>query len=427
MQSLTLFLLLGSFSSFVLDARADQDDMNASIDKAKKKFQSYQSDPLDLIRGIEAGEYEQIYVQYHSCVWSEFVNDDDEDGKESGCNGNGDGDDNPWYMSNTQCYRANVAYSLYGVRTTEDDDEVPENACRKRYYINTFFTNNGMDYFGNLLGLENYDDATSQCTLSDDGNENDDGSQDGGDNNSYQHNAQLFPNAKSYTTYCASGQFVTAMFSGAYCTGRGDLEMVNTLTNLNSELDEADCVLAYSADDYNGNNNNGDENENGRRLEEEEKGDEQEDGEDEEEVEEKDIWDLLSYSNTCSILEYPKGCPDPFGVKKRYDLNPRTSNGFFKQLHGIDWLSMILFVMGSFLLLLTCCIKDRNPEKKKRKLFAFRRGRSKSPSRSRQSSSNNNNNNNNKNGNNDSDTVDTNGENVKRKRKGFRGFFSRKK
>lgn len=424
MQSLALLLLLGSLSSLVLDARADQDDMNASIDKAKKKFQSYQSDPVDLIRGIEAGEYEQIYVQYHSCVWSEFVNDDDDDGdeeggKESGCNGNGDGEDDPWYMGNTQCYRANVAYSLYGVRATEDDNEIPKNACRKRYYINTFFTNNGMDYFGNLLGLEYYGDATSQCTLSDDGNGNDDGSQDEGDNNSYQHNAQLYPNAKSYTTYCASGQFVTAMFSGAYCTGKGDLETVNTLTDLNGELDAADCILAYSADDYNGDDDNsGDENENGRRLEEEGEGDEDE--EEEEEEEDRDIWDLLSYSNTCSILEYPKGCPDPFGVKKRFDLNPRTKNGFFKQLHSIDWLSMILFVLGTFLLLLTCCIKDRDPEKKKRKMFAFRR-RSKSPSRSRQNS------NNNKNGNNDSDTVDTNGENVKRKRRGFRGFFSRKK
>jgi hypothetical protein len=433
MQSFALLLLLGSFSSLLIDARANHDDSDASVAKAKKRFQSYQSDPLNLLRGIEDGEYEQIYIQYHHCVWSEFASGDD-DGEDTGCNGDGD-EDNPWYMGNTQCYRANVAYSLYGVRS---GDDVPDNACRRHYYINSFFTTNGMDYFGNSLGLENYGDATSQCTLADDGNGDEDQEEDG-DNKARQHNGQLYPNAQSYTTYCSSGKFVTAMFSGAYCTGKGDLETLNGLDDLNDELDQLDCVLAYSVDDgnnadendddeNNANDNDADEedadadadendadeegaDENGRRLEEEEDKDEENEG--------KDLWDLLSYSSTCSILEYPKGCPDPFGVKKRFDVNPRTPSGIWRYLHGIDWVTLILFIWGTLILLLTFCIKDGvEYRKKKPRAFGFlrgkspsRRGRSRSPARRS-----------------DDDTVDTNdGSKVRRKKGSVRGFFSRKK
>ena len=400
MRSLALFLLLGCLSTLAVEARSNNDDMDESITKAKNKFHSYQSDPINLLRGIGAGEYDQIYIQYHRCVWSEYESDDD--GEDSGCNGDGDGD-NSWYMGNTQCYRANVAYSLYGVQAGE---EVPASACRKKYYINSFFTKNGMQDLGSLLGLENYGDATSQCTLSDDGNDG----QDENNNNSFQHNVQLYPNAQSYTTYCSSGKFITAMFSGAYCTGKGELELLNALTDLNDELDQVDCVLAYSADNY----------ENNRRFEEEESGDEDEGDE------EKSIYDLLSYSNSCSILEYPKVCPDPYGVKKSFDVNPRFSSGFLRKMHGIDWLTLVLFVLGTFLLLLTCCIDDEDG-KKERRAFGFRRGRSKSPFRSRGRSKSPARNRGSNYRNSESDTVDSNGDNVNKKRRGIRSFFTRKK
>ena len=421
----------------MVDARSNQNSMDASVAKAKRKFHSYQSDPLNLLRGMQAGEYDQIYIQYHRCVWSEFGNNDNEN-EESGCNGDGDAEDNPWYMGNTQCYRANVAYSLYGVRTGE---VAPENVCRKSYYINTFFTNNGMEDFGNVLGLENYGDATSQCALAEEENDNEDGAEnnneDGADENSFQHNVAMYPNARSYTTYCANGRFVTALFSGAYCTGKGELEMMDTLTGLNSELNEIDCVLAYSIDEDNdsNDNNSGDENENenenedGRQLEEEGNDEDEEDKDEEkDENEGEGLWNLLSYSSTCSILEYPKGCPDPYGAKKRFDMNPRTSNGLSKQMHWIDWVTLILFVLGAFLLMLTFFIKDRELEvfnkKSKRKGFGFRRKRSKSPSKALESSTSDRNNN----SVNDSDTVNTSEEPVKKKKKGvLRGLFSRKK
>eukprot|EP00535_Pseudo-nitzschia_heimii_P002839 CAMPEP_0197185862 /NCGR_PEP_ID=MMETSP1423-20130617/12811_1 /TAXON_ID=476441 /ORGANISM="Pseudo-nitzschia heimii, Strain UNC1101" /LENGTH=351 /DNA_ID=CAMNT_0042637025 /DNA_START=54 /DNA_END=1106 /DNA_ORIENTATION=+ len=350
MRSLDFLLLLRFCAILGVGASSDK-----STAKAQKRFNSYKSDPLNLLRGIEASEYNQIYIQYHGCVWSEFSDidedeerdkneeDDDEDSEDnereqSRCNGGIDDDgNNPWYMGSTQCYRANVAYSLYGVRT---GDDAPESACQKQYYINSFFTNNGMEYFGNALGLKNYDDATSQCTLADDENE----AENGDGNNSNKHNYQMYPNTHSYTTYCAGGKFVTAMFGGAYCTGKGELEMIDDLNDLNEELNQLDCVLAYSVDDYRRLEEEGEEGE-GEGGDGEAEGNEGEDegneGEDEgnegEEGESGDdgdeqitVSDLLSYSTTCSILEYPKGCPDPFGVKKRFDLNPRAKSRFMR-------------------------------------------------------------------------------------------------
>ncbi len=403
-SSLAALLLLGCFSSYAVEARFNLDE---SITKAQNKFHSYQSDPVGVLKGIKSGEYQQIYIQYHQCVWSEFEND----GDDAGCNG-GDGDS--WYMGNTQCYRANAAYSLYGVKAGED---VPAHACRKKYYINSFFTKNGMQDLGSLLGLENYGDATSQCTTSENGNDDEDGDE---NENSFQHNVQLYPDAQSYTTYCASGKFVTAMSTGAYCTGTGDLQLIDTLSDLNNELGSVNCALAFSADNSNENEDeNVDGNQDERRLEGDEDGDDEE-----EEAEEKTIWDVLSYSSACSIVEYPKGCPDPYGVKRKYDMNPRTRKRFWKSMYGIDWLSLILFMLGSFLMFLTWFIKNREENKKRRKFFSFRRGRSRSPSRPRGRSKSP------ARGRSKSpDTVDSFGLKVsgKKKKKGIRGFFSRKK
>ena len=403
MKSFALLLLLGCCSTLAVDAQSN----NETVVKAKNKFHSYQSGPVELLRGIDAGEYDQIYIQYHQCVWSEFV--DGDDGEDSGCQGDGDGDS--WYMGNTQCYRANAAYSLYGVQA---GDDIPSNACRKQHYINSFFTKNGMQDLGSLLGLEYYDEASSQCTMVQNDNEDNNNNN---NNNSFQHNVQLYPNAQSYTTYCASGKFVTAKFSGAYCTGQGELELMDTLTELNDELDEAGCFLAYSTYGYSDDAYVDDQN--ARKLSEDGSGDEGEDeGEEEENEEEenKTIWDLLAYSDSCSTVEYPKGCPDPYGAKRKFDLNPSGSSWFSTHMYAIDWITLVLFVLGTFLLTLTCCIKDNENRKKKR--FVFRRGRSKSPLRNIGRKS----------GNSESgDTVTSSGENANRKKRGIRGFFSRKK
>lgn len=401
MQSFVLLLLLGYCSTLAVGARSNEE----TIAKAQNKFESYQNDPTGVLRGIDAGEYDQIYIQYHQCVWSEF--EDGNDGEDSGCNGDGDGDS--WYLGNTQCYRANAAYSLYGVKA---GDEVPTNACRKKYYINSFFTKSGMQDLGSVLGLEYYEDASSQCAMME--NDNEDNNQNNNNNNSFQHNVQMYPNAQSYTTYCSGGKFVQAMFSGAYCTGQGELTLMDSLSYLNEELDEVGCFIAYSSYDYNDDEGD-DDDEDARKLESQSgDGDEEE----EEGNEDKTIWDLLEYSDSCSVVEYPKGCPDPYGAKKSFDLNPRSSSWVSRHMHAIDWISLVLFVLGTFLSLLTCCIKDNeNRNKKKRKVFAFRRGRSKSPSRTRGSKSSNG----------ETDTVDSSGQNVNKKKRGIRGFFSRKK
>ncbi|KAL3923978.1 MAG: hypothetical protein SGILL_001328 [Bacillariaceae sp.] len=346
---------------------------------ASHRFPSYEHNSLDVLTGIDAGDYEQIYVRYHGCVWSEFGNGADND--DNGCGGQGDGGgeegDGSWYMGRTQCYRANAAYSLYGVRV-DDKKKRRENACQRRYYINTFFTKNGVEDLGYAVGLANGDDAPSQCTVVGNGEGND------GDENaaSYQHGEAMNPESYSYTTYCSrNGKFVTAMFGGSYCTDKSNLELLDTLDTLNNELENVGCLLVHSSG---WNNNANDEAQDG----DEDEQDENNDNEDEEEEEEENegngrerhleeandqenqggLWNLLTYSSVCSTMEYPRGCPDAYGAKKKFDVNARGTKSFWKQFMWLDWLTLVFFAISVILLVLAYCVyKDRRRRSKRSK------------------------------------------------------------
>lgn len=300
--------------------------IDGSDAKRRRAFPSFQAETSDVLSSINGGEYSQIYATYHRCVWSEYG---------AGCGGGGEGGDY-WYMGNTECYRANVAYSLYGVKAGED---APKNPCQKRHYINSFFTSDGVETFGGSLGLASYGDASSACTVSED--QQDDN---GGDNNNNgdggsTHNSMLYPNAKSYTTYCKAGKFVTALFDGAQCTGTNkELEVLAWLDDLNGEIDNVGCNLVYDATAE-------------RRLEEEQDG---YDGGGRE-----GVWNLLAYSDTCSLLQYPKGCPNLYGAKSSFDMNPRRSSSPIRQMAWYDWLTFVVFVLGCALLGMSCCVRDR--------------------------------------------------------------------
>jgi hypothetical protein len=86
----------------------------------------------------------------------------------------GDGGNEHWYMGCTQCFRANVAYSLYGVKTDKDAPS-SGSACLSPYYINSFFTTAGIESFGDYVGID-YEDAgaSSECD-SEEGDDNDNG------------------------------------------------------------------------------------------------------------------------------------------------------------------------------------------------------------------------------------------------------------
>ena len=146
---------------------------------------------------------------------------------------------------------------------------------------------------------------------------------------------------------------------------------------------------------------------------------------------------LLACSNVCSLVEYPRGCPDPYGAKKRFDLNASRSNGFWKQFMWLDWVTLAAFLLSVVLLVMAFCVyKDRrrrarsvaNKSARKGSLWAStssnNNGRSRSTSRSRSvtrsrsASRERNGNNPNKESSNSS---------IQTKKKGlFRGMFSKK-
>jgi hypothetical protein len=327
---------------------------NASA-RRSRRYHSYERNEVDVFKGIDNAEYDQIYIHYHGCVWSEFG-----DGYGCGDEGNNDmqEDDATWYLGHTQCYRANVAYSLYGIRTDDKRKKHPSNICKKRrYFINSFFTQNGMEDFGRTVGLVNGGDASSYCTVEDNDsgeNNNDNGGYNNNDQQR-QHGENINSNAHSYTTYCTeNGMFVTALFGGSYCSDKRNLQSVDSLDALNSELDSVGCLLVYTKDQEDEADNEGDEaahdqdeeqvandqNDEGRRLTrdlENQQGENNANG---------SLWNLLAYSNMCSLVEYPRGCPDPFGVKKRFDLNASRSGGFWKQFMWLDWLTLACFLFS---------------------------------------------------------------------------------
>jgi hypothetical protein len=302
----------------------------------RRAFPSFQDGTTDVLTSIYSGEYSQVYVNYHQCIWSEYGGDDGNSGCGGGGDGGGGGDDY-WYMGNTECYRANVAYSLYGVKVGQD---TPERPCRKQNYINSLFTTNGVQTFGSAVGLANYGDASSSCTVSDQQN-------DGGNNQqAATHNSMLYPNANSYTTYCKSGKFVTALFAGARCTGTNrELELLGSLDDLNGEIGNVGCNLVYDA---------ANESSGGRTLEQEQDNAAGDDG-----GNRAGLWDLLTYSSVCSLVQYRDACPDPYGAKSSFDMNPSTSNSVVKQMGWVDWLAFVFIVIGLALLVMSYCMKDR--------------------------------------------------------------------
>jgi hypothetical protein len=263
-------------------------------------------------------------------------------------------------MGRTQCYRANVAYTLYGVPKGESE---PSNACKGEYFINSFFTNQGIEYFAASEALDT-GAASSYCTAQDNGDE---GNDNGDEEQSYEHNAVLYPNANSYTTACAAdGTFVQALFEGAYCSG-ARTEVLNSLDDLNTDLSDLECVKVYSASDeddawnfayYDDDGNNGGNDARERRM------DEDEDGEDN-----YGIYSLLAYSETCSTFEYPLSCPDPFFAKKLLDYNPLYSeDSTWQKMSWIDWWALGIFLLALVVLLSSCCCYDKpEPHRSRRK------------------------------------------------------------
>lgn len=219
------------------------------------------------------------------CRWSPNENEDDSCGEET--------DDAYWYMGATECFRANAAFSLYGVLQGEDDV-----GCQKSTFINSFFTTTGVEAFTSSMysaGLSissNTDDGngggiSSICTY-EGGGDDDDGGQ-------VSHNSKNYNGATSYGLGCINKVFVEQSFRGANCNANNAIKITNRLYSFNQELKQAHCIPIY-ASSYSGDD----------------------DGNQEHKDDNEGAVQLLYNSKACSVRDFPDHCPDPYGKLHAY-------------------------------------------------------------------------------------------------------------
>lgn len=260
--------------------------------------------------------------------WSSY--DNDAEGEENkGCRaaegGEGGGAEDYWYMGYTECFRANAAYSLYGVLKGEKDK-----GCVKATYINSFYTTAGVESLTQALESAGYSFSnsnsgnaiTSECIAEE---QNDDGEPEEDDNVDV-HNQKTNPTAVSYGLACSATEFVEKKFYGESCDGRDAIRVSKTLATFNTELHSARCVAIYDSSTYS-----------------------DDDGYDSAGLE------LLENSHSCDVGESPHECPDPHGKLALY--NRRIARAHANSTHSkkervkriISW---ILLVVGIILLIL---------------------------------------------------------------------------
>jgi hypothetical protein len=369
---------------------------------------------------------------YFSCFcahrWSPYGNGDSYD---NGCGAGSsdydrDGDDDEeidnWYMGRTQCFRANAAYSLYGVLKGES-----VKGCNHLTYINSFFTDYGVEVFSSALGYagvqnpdgrryledaeeddggdngddaddneddnendnDSEDDNDSDDSDEEEGDDNDDDDNDGDDNNgddnngddnteyaygddyfnvdgayytdegvnsncyttgsgdnnqeedgngysySTTHGQKSYGDHTSYGIGCSGKNFVRQTFQGAFCDGRDVLEIEDELKSFNTAIQHVSCVQIYSSTANTGSNDDEDENESG--------------DEDEGEITVEQALDLLKYSSACSIREFPRECPDPFGKLSKYNrvIERATGSRLSRATDDVrDIVSVVLLLAG---------------------------------------------------------------------------------
>jgi len=266
----------------------------------------YWKDSINVLQDLD--QFDKLYIEYHGCVWTKYgthygngqnydeqgqnQDQNDQDSYGNGCGGWGG--EHFWYLGRTQCFKANVAYSLYGILKGRDDV-----GCGKATYINSFFTTFGAESFTGPLGLGS-DSGNSYCTAIQ-GNEN--GNQDNRNNDDdmwsfyaadddYVDDNYQFVDFSSYTstgTGCtADGSFTQDLYKGAFCHGSHYLETVDALSNFNGLLQQQSCTQIYSSgndQDY-----------------------EQPDYDDDQgyDFDNMNAVHLLSFSKSCSLRQYPK-------------------------------------------------------------------------------------------------------------------------
>jgi hypothetical protein len=257
-------------------------------------------------------------------------------------------------MGKTGCFRANAAYALYGI-ARDDAFSDSENACGKKHYINSFFTNYGAWSFINALGLNSDAYGLSfECKLEGDGEKSD-----------YDKtNAPIYPNSTSYTTACTkAGTLMQARFKGAYCNGQNFAEVIDTMDDMNAAIanNTSDaCLKIYSNPDSNVNSINSINITNVTNST-----DYGYDAVDNDEDSIASVYSLFFYSVACNFYEYPDRCPDPYGFKRDIDsaMLPKPM-GWAAKVNFLHWTKLLIyiFIVGGTLLKVRTSIIDGTVE-----------------------------------------------------------------
>lgn len=231
-------------------------------------FSHYWADAKNVYEDLSS--FKKLYVKFHSCAWSSqsYKNDDNTNKNTMVCGLSTAQNEDYWWMGMQPCTGANVAFSLFGILTSESKFLPQQYHCNKARYINSFYTTDGLQTFMDMMGVYNssspyyYNDMPSQmgCTINDEG--------------------------IGISLGCSiHGAFILNEFNGL-CYKNNYLSTISVLEGLNQELiNRMDCFLIYSSDgsvDY--------------------------------------ATDLLSKSSACQLgLDQP--CPDPYGVLQMYENN----------------------------------------------------------------------------------------------------------
>ena len=272
-----------------------------------------------------------------------------------------------WYLGYTQTYRANAAFSLYGILKGHRD-----RGCTRGTFINSFFTRFGAQSFieamqlkGHLSWSNNYNDDyfansgfSSIC-------QRDLGNDYGNNYQAYNDDAYvpsmgetMYPNATSMTLGCSNYQtFQLQTFEGATCDLGRVSGVVDTLDSHNKMLNNMGCVNLYDADydyvqsddlyqyniddfwDFDHNNGGYDVDESEGNIV----------------PQLSSALDLLKYSQACSVFFSPKACPDPHGLVLRYQelinraTDLRVDDNFVSMIRHHSAVSLLV-VLGLLML-----------------------------------------------------------------------------
>lgn len=318
-QALLLPLLLDSrWTTTTTHAEKDSNPYPWG-ENPNNQFKMYWNDASNVLQDLEKFAY--LYIRYQGCVWSECsVDNYDDDGE------NRDGDEY-WYQDRTQPFCANAAYTLHGILK---GDISGWNSCNRHSYINSFFTYGGADTIMDALDVEantvftdyesdNAGNSYSNSVCYKAGGNNNNNNKNNNNKNSGDNGGD---SATSSTMGCSSdSKFVVATFTGETCDGNNFLQTTDYLTQYNKAMDSIKCHQIWNYKKHYTSNGSS-----GRALKNENQNNDDKNKQSSSYSSPAQM--LLANSWACDISVYPTGCPDPYGLKRRYDaVLQAVSNG----------------------------------------------------------------------------------------------------